>query len=305
LWDIEIEQQLKKCTRMLVVLSPHSVLSKNVLDEVSYAIFQEKQIIPILLKECEIPFRLQRLQYINFCGNYDHALSILLATLTEDASTGKVIDKNTNSLSSAGQKFIRNRKMLWVGMIGILALAFVFLWSARNNPPGYGLLDVPENVEISEDSLKLYKDYGILKNLVDSYGDTFNYKGGILKNLPEGYGLARYASFGSMVYTNGNKYIGYWINEEENGKGTAYYSNGCIYNGNFLNGSKDGYGELVDSSGIQIPFLQGCFLFKGNWSNDKKNGLGTCFDSKGKIIYNDRFKNDMPLSKYPSSAAKE
>jgi len=39
------------------------------MDEVSYALEKGKHVIPILIKECQIPFRLKRLQYINFTGS--------------------------------------------------------------------------------------------------------------------------------------------------------------------------------------------------------------------------------------------
>ena len=72
-WDEEVETALKACPCLLVVLTPVSASSQNVLDEVSYALGEKKAIIPILLKECSVPFRLRRLQHIDFTGDYDRA----------------------------------------------------------------------------------------------------------------------------------------------------------------------------------------------------------------------------------------
>ena len=81
-WDIEIQRALLACNRMLVVLSPASVNSTNVLDEVSFALRKQKTVIPVLYQECEIPLRLDRLQYVNLI-NYDRGLRILVRSLAE------------------------------------------------------------------------------------------------------------------------------------------------------------------------------------------------------------------------------
>ncbi len=81
-WDIEIQRALIACNRMLVVLSPASVNSTNVLDEVSFALKKQKTVIPVLYQGCEIPLRLDRLQYVNLI-NYDRGMKILLRSLAE------------------------------------------------------------------------------------------------------------------------------------------------------------------------------------------------------------------------------
>jgi hypothetical protein len=80
-WDIEIERALSACTRMLVILSPTSVNSTNVLDEVSYALKKQKIVIPVLYQDCDIPLRLNRLQYVDVLTNYSRGLKALLRSL--------------------------------------------------------------------------------------------------------------------------------------------------------------------------------------------------------------------------------
>ena len=80
-WDRAVEDALEACSCLVIVLSPTSVDSQNVLDEASFAIEQDKKIIPVLYKNCDIPFRLKRLQYIDFTGDYDTAYTKLLSTL--------------------------------------------------------------------------------------------------------------------------------------------------------------------------------------------------------------------------------
>jgi hypothetical protein len=65
-WDRAIEDALLNCTCLIVILSPSSVRSVNVLDEVSFALEKEKQIVPVLYHDCAIPLRIRRVQYLDF-----------------------------------------------------------------------------------------------------------------------------------------------------------------------------------------------------------------------------------------------
>lgn len=81
-WDAEIEKALEGAETMMVVLSPTSVASNNVMDEVSYALEEGKRVIPILISDCEIPFRIKRLQRVDFRGDYEQALKKLVNALS-------------------------------------------------------------------------------------------------------------------------------------------------------------------------------------------------------------------------------
>jgi photosystem II stability/assembly factor-like uncharacterized protein len=80
-WDREVEAALAACARMLVILSPVSVKSDNVRDEVSFALSKQKRLIPVLYRECDVPFRLARLQHIDFRADYARGLKALLRAL--------------------------------------------------------------------------------------------------------------------------------------------------------------------------------------------------------------------------------
>lgn len=80
-WDRSVQEAVANCPRMLVVLSPSSVDSENVMDEVSFALAKKKTVIPVLYRDCDIPFRLARVQYVDFRVNYDKALKELSETL--------------------------------------------------------------------------------------------------------------------------------------------------------------------------------------------------------------------------------
>lgn len=65
-WDSAVESALKRCEAVLVLLSPHAVQSPHVLDEIAFALDNQKTVLPVLLGSCEKPLRLHRLQHIDF-----------------------------------------------------------------------------------------------------------------------------------------------------------------------------------------------------------------------------------------------
>jgi MoxR-like ATPase len=63
-WDAAIDTAIKRCQRFLIFLSPRSVASPEVQSELRQALNLGKQIIPVLLEPCDVPRRLNLLQYI-------------------------------------------------------------------------------------------------------------------------------------------------------------------------------------------------------------------------------------------------
>jgi len=80
-WDSAVENALRACPRHVTILSPGAVNSQNVMDEVSYALEERKQVIPLLYRDCTVPFRLRRLQYIDFRTDYARGLRDLSSVL--------------------------------------------------------------------------------------------------------------------------------------------------------------------------------------------------------------------------------
>src|SRR5215470_19940100 len=80
-WDRAVEDALTNCPSMLVILTPASVNSTNVMDEVSFALEEQKSVIPIVYQQCVIPFRLRRVEHVDFTKDYARGLKELLKTL--------------------------------------------------------------------------------------------------------------------------------------------------------------------------------------------------------------------------------
>ena len=72
---------------------------------------------------------------------------------------------------------------------------------------------------------------------------------------------------GLLVYSNGNSYLGQWMNDKEEGFGRFYYNRLEYININWKNGKMDGVGELNKSDGSKkiVVYKDGIKL-----SSDKK-----------------------------------
>ena len=80
-WDLEVEKALETCDCLLYIETAKSVESNNVLDEVYYALEQKKKVIPLIVHDSKTPFRLQRIQHIDFEKKYEDGLKQLLSEL--------------------------------------------------------------------------------------------------------------------------------------------------------------------------------------------------------------------------------
>jgi hypothetical protein len=110
-WDRAVQDALTNCTCMLVILSPASVDSTNVMDEVSFALDEGKTVIPVIYRDCTVPFRLHRVQHVDFKQDYARGLQVLLGTLAPGQGTGEsspaipeVEGKSPSSVSETGER---------------------------------------------------------------------------------------------------------------------------------------------------------------------------------------------------------
>ncbi len=90
-WDDELERALEASDTFLIVMSPQSIQSQNVKDEIGYAIDTGKNILPIVLENCKVPFRLRRFQYVDVSEEtYEDSL-IKIKFLLDNARDEKVV----------------------------------------------------------------------------------------------------------------------------------------------------------------------------------------------------------------------
>jgi hypothetical protein len=73
-WDRAIERAVTSCRGLVVILSPRSIASDNVMDEISYAIDSGKSVLPVMIEKCTPPLRLTRMHLVDATANYERAL---------------------------------------------------------------------------------------------------------------------------------------------------------------------------------------------------------------------------------------
>jgi TPR repeat protein len=86
-WDSAIEAAVTQSPRMLLILSPASVKSRNVRNEISFALDESKTIIPVLHLDCTVPLQLRRVQYIDLRTDYSRGFAVLLRALGVELRT--------------------------------------------------------------------------------------------------------------------------------------------------------------------------------------------------------------------------
>ena len=158
---------------------------------------------------------------------------------------------------------------------------------------------------------------------------VFDYKE-LLKDQYEGdtneEGVAH--GYGTMIYTNGERYEGNWHNGIKHGQGTYVYTNKAKYEGGWELGQKHGIGRLIFPNGDvyvgsfedgfrqgegELKFAKGGFykggflrdefdgfghlevnhlIYDGYFQNGRMNGKGKYEDKQSGLTYDGNFKND-------------
>lgn len=141
-WDLEIEKALETCDCLLFIETEKSVISNNVLDEVYYALDQDKKVIPVILHDSKTPFRLQRLQHVDFTKDYNAGLTQLIRELKGVEATGffqpgesKVKQKNARPF------FTKASSLIVIVTFFVIAIAAVVMYSAKNKEAANGSSD--------------------------------------------------------------------------------------------------------------------------------------------------------------------
>jgi hypothetical protein len=128
-WSDAIQQALDDCAVMLLVLSPEAMDSVNVASEWKYYLDEGKTVIPVLLREARINFRLRPLNYIDFFRqDYETALAQLRAELERHDVTFAQPGLDPVGAPLPADEGGRSFRTLALGVaIAVLALAAVIL----------------------------------------------------------------------------------------------------------------------------------------------------------------------------------
>lgn len=77
---------------------------------------------------------------------------------------------------------------------------------------------------------------------------------------------------GILYFSDGNKYIGDWVDHYREGKGKMIFTSGDVYQGDFRHSRINGKGIMEFVNGDR---------YEGNWTDDRQHGFGKYFYSDG------------------------
>ncbi len=106
-------------------------------------------------------------------------------------------------------------------------------------------------------------------------------------NLPPcpGDQTVRYHNcFGTFISTNGEKYVGEFKDNKQNGQGTTTFANGNKYVGEYKDGKRNGHGTAIFADGDK---------YVGEFKNSEFHGQGTYYH-----LANNQFKGDKYVGEY-------
>ena len=89
--------------------------------------------------------------------------------------------------------------------------------------------------------------------------------------------------FGTFTFSNGDKYVGEFGDDELHGQGTATFANGNKYVGEYKDNERNGQGTFTFASGSK---------WVGEWENDNLNGYAITYKSDGSVDQEGIFKDD-------------
>jgi len=141
-WDQAVEDALYDCSQMLIILSPISIKSREVRAELRTALDENKQIVPVLFKDCRLPRQLRLFEYVDFTSYQPDdtaALDRILLVLNvvdsheqpkyRKAASRNLVEPAEQELSVPAKTFKNN-----IGMEFLLIPAGSFLMGSKLSP---------------------------------------------------------------------------------------------------------------------------------------------------------------------------
>jgi hypothetical protein len=102
-------------------------------------------------------------------------------------------------------------------------------------------------------------------------------------NLPPCMGDYWKNCFGAYDYPSGNKYVGQWKDNKQNGQGSITFANGDKYVGQFKDDQRNGQGTYTWANGTK---------YVGQYGDDQRNGFGTYYYANGSINLQGLWRNN-------------
>jgi hypothetical protein len=130
-WDRAIERAVRDCSGLVVILSPRSVASDNVADEISYAIDSGKTVLPVMIEKCVLPLRITRMHVIDATKSYEKALQQCVAELCDPGRTAAKGPPEPAAVSQLDPDALKTARQQLATIVGPIAAILVDKAAAR------------------------------------------------------------------------------------------------------------------------------------------------------------------------------
>ena len=91
-WDERVQKALRASTFVIVFLSPNSVASDQVKNEIAYAEHHKKTVIPVMHRKCELPISIFRKQFVDYTRKDRESYHQILSAIGQVQYTENQID---------------------------------------------------------------------------------------------------------------------------------------------------------------------------------------------------------------------
>lgn len=129
-----------------------------------------------------------------------------------------------------------------------------------------GISDISNGTSNNNNNANASNDRSSSSNNSIIYPNGDEYIGNLLNNYKHGHGTLKYASTGAI-------YVGEFKDDKRSGNGRTVTMDSAIYEGKYLDDKKHGYGVLT------TPL----FTYKGEFFNDEREGYGKLLLKDGDI----------------------
>lgn len=124
-WDRAIERAVDCCRGLVVVVSPRSIASDNVMDEISFAIEKRKAVLPVMIEKCVLPLRITRMHVIDGTGSYETALQQCLAELGRSPASAQPVSPSARAEPRLDPETVAAAKRRLAEILGPIAKILV------------------------------------------------------------------------------------------------------------------------------------------------------------------------------------
>lgn len=164
-WDQAIDHALHASAKVLIVLSPAMLASKQVRGELQVALDEDKPVVPVLYQACQIPRPLRTIQYVDFTARRIDDPAALGRILNALSGTPPVPDEPDHTLQPDGGPSFRIWLTGWIStalswpswyrrvgaaLLAVLVMGgFWYLRSSIDNEPHDGGTALRGNLQVN------------------------------------------------------------------------------------------------------------------------------------------------------------